>query len=74
MSKFYASRPQASYNKTLFQLFPLDNWSRKIIKNYCTENTITFTELPTTMGENTLEFSEENYKQVKDFIDNYSLE
>lgn len=65
-------KPQASYTEWLSQIWPVDTYSREIIIKYCLDKQIRFTEVFTTMGTATLQFSAEDYYKVKDFVNRYS--
>ena len=66
-------KPQASYTEVLYQIYPIDKWSRTEIVNYCFEKKLKFAEIATTMGTTSLQFSAEDYYKVKYFIDRYHL-
>lgn len=72
MSK-YKVLPRCSFTEWQYQIWPIDDWSRKILINYCIIQNMRFTEVLTTMGTNALQFTPEDYYKCVNFINNYSF-
>lgn len=66
-------KPCASFTEVESKIWPIDDFSRKIIIKYCHDSGIKFTEIFTSMGTTTLQFSSQDYYIVKSFMDRYSF-
>lgn len=71
MSSFFV-KPNASFTEVLFEIWPIDGFSRKAITEFCRNNNISFTEVFTTMGTTSFKYTPEDYYKVRNFIDRYS--
>jgi len=71
MSSFFV-KPNASFTEVLFEIWPIDSFSRKAITEFCRNNNISFTEVFTTMGTTSFKYAPEDYYKVRNFIDRYS--
>ena len=61
-------RPQYSVNDYLYEIWPYDSWSRKLIQDYANDLSLIWTEVPTTMGTNALKFEPVDYKNLISFL------
>jgi hypothetical protein len=67
-------RPQYTVNDYLFEIWPLDTWSRKVILNELDSIGLEYTEQFTTMGTTSLQLSEADYKQAKTHLSGVIVE
>jgi len=72
MKNNFFVKPNASFTEVLSQIWPIDQFSRNSILMFCNNNNIRFTEVQTTMGTTSFQFSAEDYFKVKNFLDRYS--
>jgi len=57
-------RPIYTVNDVLYEVWPVDGWSRKIITRHCSDQNILYKLSPTTMGEPALKFEADDYTKL----------
>ena len=67
----YKVIPQAAYNDLIYQIWPIDGWSRKTLLTHCETQNIPYETVTTTMGEPAFQFDAEIYYQLKQWIQDY---
>jgi len=67
-------RPQYTTNDYLFEIWPLDGWSRKVILHELESLGLVYTEQFTTMGTTSYQFKELDYPQVKSHLSRVVIE
>ena len=67
-------RLQYTVNDYLFEIWPLDGWSRKIILREVEKLNIPYSDQFTTMGTSSLQFSQEHYITIKQHLNGADIE
>lgn len=67
-------RLQYTVNDYLFEVWPLDGWSRKVILQEVQFLGLEYIEQFTTMGTTSFQFKESDYKQVKAHLNGVVIE
>ena len=67
-------RPQYTINDYLYEIWPLDGWSRKVILNLIESHNVVYTEEFTTMGTTSFRFDKTTYLAMKSHLDEVVLE
>ncbi len=68
-------RPQLTVNPLLMNIWPIDPWSRQVIREALEKNNIIAEDTPTTMGQPALKFkNEKDYEQALSIIKDIEIE
>lgn len=57
-----------------YAVFPIDAWSRKHIRALCDDLCIKYIELSTTMNSPALQFSQQDYKNITEYLKDYTVD
>ena len=74
MNKLKYTKPNYTINETLFEIWPMDEYSRKKILSLIESMNLTYTEFPTTMTTSGIYFGRDDFYQIKKALLNYGKE
>ena len=66
-------QPKYTLIESQYVIFPIDDWSRKHIRNLCNDLNVSFIEVLTTMHTPAFQFTQQDYKNVTSFLKDFYI-